>query len=54
MEKKVKKPGNSDIDKALAKLASVSLKNPKTQEPLAEKDELKEAEESLRKRLGKK
>jgi hypothetical protein len=54
MEKKVKKPRSSDIDKALAKVASVSFKNPKTQEPLTEKDELKEAAENLRKRLGKK
>jgi hypothetical protein len=56
MEKKVKKPRSSDIDKALAKVASVSFKNPKTQEPLTvtQKDELKEAAENLRKRLGKK
>ncbi|MBT2591358.1 hypothetical protein J7E50_14095 [Pedobacter sp. ISL-68] len=49
MEKKVKTPRNSDIDKVLAKVASVSFKNPKTQEPLAEKDELKEQKKAYEK-----
>jgi hypothetical protein len=51
--KKQKKSGH-DTDKALAKAGSVMpAKNKKlqTEEPIAEKDEEKQAEEELRKRI---
>ncbi|ETZ23062.1 hypothetical protein [Pedobacter sp. V48] len=43
----------SDTDKVLAKAASVPPKKLKTDEPLSEKDEVKQAEEALRQRLNK-
>jgi hypothetical protein len=43
----------SDTDKVLAKAASASPKKLKTDEPLSEKDEVKQAEEELRQRLNK-
>jgi hypothetical protein len=52
MEKKVKKSRQSDTDRALAKVATVNLKKNRTQEPLAEKDEVKQVEENLRRRLN--
>ncbi|WP_342327926.1 hypothetical protein [Pedobacter sp. FW305-3-2-15-E-R2A2] len=51
--KKQEKTGH-DVDKALAKTGSVNLpKNKKvqTEEPIAEKDEEKQAEEEQRKRM---
>lgn len=51
MENKRKRAEGSDIDKAIAKAGSVKKEPLKTDEPLSEKDELKKAEEELRKRL---
>ncbi|SMD10101.1 hypothetical protein [Pedobacter nyackensis] len=51
--KKQEKPGH-DTDKALAKAGSVpppNKKELKTDEPLSEKDEVKQAEEEQRKRM---
>jgi len=51
--KKQKKSGH-DTDKALARAGSVNLRGNKilqTDEPLAEKDEVKQAEERQRKRM---
>jgi hypothetical protein len=50
---KKKRNNASDIDHALAAAGSVKSKNPKTEEPIAEKDEVKMAEEALRKQLKK-
>ena len=54
---KKQKISGHDIDKALAKAGSVNLpknKKLKTDEPLSEKDEVKQAEEEQRKRIGNK
>ena len=53
MENKRKKTGKagSDTDRAIAKPGSSKPKELKTDEPLAEKDEVKQAEENLRRRL---
>jgi len=53
MKNKDKFIRDSDIDKALAKAASSNPKKLKTDEPLSEKDEVKQAEEELRQRLNK-
>jgi len=53
MMKKPKKSGH-DTDKAMARAGSVNLSGKKklqTDEPLAEKDEVKQAEERQRKRM---
>ena len=54
MKKKEKTPRSSDMDKALAKAAGGHPKKLQTEEPIAEKDEVKQAEEELRKRLNEK
>jgi len=53
MKKKEKNNPGSDTDKAWARAASVNLKKPQTDEPLAEKDEVKQVEQELRQRLSK-
>jgi|GEM_PF-2155649 len=53
MEKKRKKIHGSDTDKAIAKVGSSDMETLRTDHPLAEKDEVKEAEEAMRKRLNK-
>jgi hypothetical protein len=50
---KKKRNKASDLDHALAAVGSVKFKTPKTEEPIAEKDEVKMAEEALRKRTKK-
>lgn len=49
---KKEKDKSSAMDKAMAKAGSAK-KQPQTEEPIAEKDEVKMAEEELRKRLKK-
>lgn len=51
MEKRRKKIPESDTDKALAKAGGSKPEKPKTDSPLAEKDEVKQAEENMRKRI---
>lgn len=50
---KKKKNQSSDLDQALAAVGSTKAETPKTEGPLAEKDEVKMAEEDLRKRTKK-
>lgn len=50
---KEKRNKASDLDHALTAVGSVKLKSPKTEELIAEKDEVKMAEEALRKRIKK-
>lgn len=50
MEKRKRITGN-DTDKVLAKAGSLKPDRLKTQEPLAEKDEVKQAEENMRKHI---
>ncbi|KIO77655.1 hypothetical protein TH53_08425 [Pedobacter lusitanus] len=54
MEKKRKNIKESDTDKALAKAGRTRPERPATDLPLAEKDEVKQAEEKLRKRTNNK
>ncbi|MBB6270487.1 hypothetical protein HDF26_000914 [Pedobacter cryoconitis] len=51
MEKKRKKPSESDTHKAMEKAGGSKPEKPKTDEPLAEKDEVKQAEENMRKHV---
>jgi len=45
-----RKTPESDINSALTKAKSSKSEKPKTDHPLAEKDEVKQAEENMRKR----
>lgn len=51
MKKDRKRIQNNDTDKAFAVVGSSKPEKLKTDEPLAEKDEVKQAEENMRKRL---
>jgi hypothetical protein len=51
MEKRRKKISDSDTDKALAKAGNSKPQKSETEQPLAEKDEVKQAEEKMRKRM---
>lgn len=53
MKKTIKKDNDSVADQAIAKPGTVIRKKIKTDEPLSEKDEVKQAEEAMRKQTKK-